>query len=271
MINVLKGIITAFALLVPGVSGGTMMIVLNVYDQTIAAMSQLISGKLIHKKMMFQLALGGLIGIIFFSSTIQYLITSYPMPMGYLFLGLVLTGIGAFISKINWKQFKISFLLYFSVGLIIAVLTTFFNTDQLINGHVSGIQYLALVIVSGVVIAVALILPGISTSFLLLSLGMYDDTLQAFSTFDLRYIVPLIIGILLGLLLTTKLLEYLLQHHTTPTYLMILGFVLGSVGTIFPGVPVSTQWISSLVMFGLGVILMIFIQWLVVKYPSQSD
>ena len=100
---------------------------------------------------------------------------------------------------------------------------------------------------------------------------MYDDTLQAFSTFDLRYIVPLIIGILLGLLLTTKLLEYLLQHHTTPTYLMILGFVLGSVGTIFPGVPVSTQWISSLVMFGLGVILMIFIQWLVVKYPSQSD
>lgn len=271
MINVLKGILTAFALLVPGVSGGTMMIILNVYDQAIEAMSQLISGKIVHKKLMFQLVVGGLIGIIFFASSIERLISRFPMQMSYLFLGIIVAGIGAFIKKIDFKKIKVSYLIYFLGGLVIAAMTTFFNTDSLIAGEPTGIQYLILILISGIIIAVALILPGISTSFLLLSLGMYDDTLRAFSHLDLAYIVPLAIGVIFGLLLTTKFLEYLLKSHPTPTYLMILGFVLGSLTTVYPGLPATGQLFEMGLMFVLGIGLMLLIQYLVVKYPSQSE
>lgn len=268
--NFIKGILIAFATLVPGVSGGTMMIILNVYNQTIEAMSQLISGKLVHKKLILQLVLGGLFGLIFLSSTIEWIITRYPTHTSFLFLGIIVAGIGAFIKNIEWSKVRPFSLTYLFGGLFFALLTTFLKVSTSFEAEF-GLQYILLILLSGIVIAVALILPGISTSFLLLSLGMYDDTLRAFSTFDLGYIVPLGIGVIFGLLLTTKLLEWMLKNHPTPTYLMILGFVLGSVIGVFPGWPAGIEWVSMSLMFVTGMVLMFLLQWAVNRYPSPSE
>ena len=89
----------------------------------------------------------------------------------------------------------------------------------------------------GLVAAVALVLPGISFSYLLLLLGLYDPTIQAINALDLGFLLPLAAGVLAGILLTTKVLERLMTRHPRPTYLVILGFVLASVPAVFPGWP----------------------------------
>lgn len=256
MFNVLKGTLIALATLVPGVSGGTMMIILDVYDDTIRAMSSLISGKLIHKKLMLQLIIGALIGFVFFSRGLEWAIAAYPGFTSFLFLGIIVAGIGIFITKIDWKNFKWFHSLFLIGGLLIAIITTTLDADALIEGNVG----LPTILIAGIVIAVALILPGISTSFLLLSLGLYDNTLRAFSTLDFGYLVPLGVGVLIGILLTTRILEYCMDYHPIPTYTMILGFIVGSVESVFPGVPVAGEGGSSLFSFVIGILMMFGLQ-----------
>ena len=78
MINIFKGILVAISTIVPGVSGGTMMIILGVYDRAIESISALISRKFIHIKMMIQLVIGGVLGLLLFSSAMLWLLERYP-------------------------------------------------------------------------------------------------------------------------------------------------------------------------------------------------
>ncbi|MDF2609763.1 MAG: hypothetical protein K0R92_1237 [Lachnospiraceae bacterium] len=272
MINILKGILIAISLLVPGVSGGTMMIVLGVYDQSIEAVSALISRKLIHTKLIVQLAIGGILGLLLFAKAMLWALESYPYPMSFLFLGIVIAGLNAIIKKVDWKKFQPYHILFLVVGAVLALMMTGGNSVALIEFEGSFAIRLLIILISGIIIAVALILPGISTSFLLLTLGMYDKTLAAIDTFDVNFLLPLGIGAIIGVLLTTKLLEYLMKNFQTSTYLAILGFILGSLGEIFPGIPKDTlATVSCLIAFIIGAVIMILIQYVMKKYPNYED
>ena len=104
--------------------------------------------------------------------------------------------------------------------------------------------------------AIALILPGISVSYLLLLLGIYDRTLNAISSLDIGYLIPLGAGLILGVIATTKVLEYAMKKYPQPTYLIILGFVVGSVAEVYPGLPNGIEWVICIVtlLAGFGII-----------------
>ena len=143
---------------------------------------------------------------------------------------------------------------YVVVGMIIVwVLAKLPTMDQMSGG---GLERYAMLVVSGVVAAVALVLPGISVSYLLLVLGMYSTTIQAIGTLDFEYLIPLGLGGILGVGATTKALEHLMQVYPRATYLIILGFVVASIPTIFPGVPVGVEWIvcALTLVAGFGVV-----------------
>ncbi len=97
-----------------------------------------------------------------------------------------------------------------------------------------------LLVLAGAVAALALVLPGISVSYLLLLLGMYDITIQALTKFYIPFLLPLAVGLFLGIMLSSKILEQAMTKQPTVTYLVILGFILGSMLEIFPGLP--TGW-----------------------------
>ena len=90
---------------------------------------------------------------------------------------------------------------------------------------------------TGFVASIALILPGISVSYLLYLLGVYDQILLAISSLSFSLLIPLGGGVIAGILATTKLLEKAMNRYPQATYLIILGFVLGSMWELFPGVP----------------------------------
>ncbi|SHJ04939.1 DUF368 domain-containing protein [Parasporobacterium paucivorans] len=272
MINILKGIMTAISLLVPGVSGGTMMIVLGVYDKAIESISELISRRLVHIKMLIQLAIGGIIGLVLFSNAMLYVLKAYPYVTSFLFLGIVVTGLYAILNKLERKEFRIYHVLFFVAGLAVALVMTHGKGGQLVSLDGSSVIRVLVILIAGIIIAVALILPGISTSYLLLALGVYNETLEAIKSIDIGFLLPLAIGVILGVLLTTKLLEYLMKNHPNPTYLTILGFVIGSLGGIYPGIPASSSSrIGCAVAFLVGAAIMVAIQVFMKKHPGTED
>ncbi|NLJ91067.1 MAG: DUF368 domain-containing protein [Clostridiales bacterium] len=272
MLNIIKGILIAISTIVPGVSGGTMMIILGVYDKSIEALSALTSFKFIHRKMVIQLAIGVVLGLLLFSSAMLWLIGEFPYVMSFLFLGIVIFGLGAIVKRVKWDMFRPYHILFLIGGIFIGLVMTTGESSALFEFSGSPIKKLIMILIAGIIIAVALILPGISTSFLLLALGLYEDTLVAIKSLDLGFIIPLGIGVLAGALLTTKLLEYCMKEHPTPTYLMIIGFILGSIGEIYPGWPESTSGIiASILAFIGGTLIMYLLQVIMRKYPEYED
>lgn len=111
------------------------------------------------------------------------------------------------------------------------------------EGFFSVLLGILIQLVGGLVIAVALVLPGISVSQMLLVLGIYEPLTEAVSSLDfmaLLSFIPLVIGTLAGIFLTTGILERAMGRHPMGTYLLIFGFILGSLPELFPGLP--TGW-----------------------------
>ena len=97
-----------------------------------------------------------------------------------------------------------------------------------------------------------LVLPGISISYLLLLMGIYDEMMRAVSEFYLPFLLPLAAGLVLGILLITKGLEYAMTRHPHPTYFIILGFILGSIGELFPGIPSGGELVLCILTLAAG-------------------
>ena len=115
-----------------------------------------------------------------------------------------------------------------------------------------GAGGLLLLVLAGFVAAIALVLPGISVSYLFLLMGIYDSVMRAISSFRLTFLAPLGIGLLLGIVFTTKLLEHAMTKYPRPAYLIILGFVLGSIVELFPGIPSGPEILFCILTFAAG-------------------
>lgn len=241
---------------VPGVSGGTMAIILGIYDKLISSISNFLKDIKGNILFLFKVCLGAGIGIGTLSFLIKWLLEKFPLPISFFFLGAVIGGIPALYKKTKATSLKISSGVYFLLGLLIVISIGFIPVGNIDVTTGSGIGYYIMLLVTGIIIALALVLPGISTSHMLLVLGMYDAMITAITEFDIVYIGILGIATLIGVFLITKPLEWTMNKFPHQTYCMIIGFVLGSTSEIFrekilPSIPANADakwWILSVIM-----------------------
>ena len=236
----IKGIAIGGTMMVPGVSGGTMALILGIYDDIIHAISSFF--KDIKKNFLFLLVvgIGGIIGLVTVGLLVDKAIEAFKYPTMFLFLGIVLGGLPVLFEEANkGKKTKLDWL-FFVIGVVIIAGLMFL--DSKVNGSLVNLSnasyglYIYLFI-AGIVVSIALILPGISTSFLLLTLGLFDPLMDAVKTLDFAFLIPLALGVIFGVVAITKLLETLLTKKPRQTYLMIIGFVVASMIEVFPGIP----------------------------------
>lgn len=233
MIIILKGYTIGSSMSVPGVSGGTMAILLGIYDRLISSISNFfkdIKGNILF---LLKFCIGAGAGICSLSFLIRWLLEKFPLPVSAFFLGAVIGGIPALYKKAKESLFKISSGIYFLLGFVIVISIGFIPAGSINVGSGSGFTHYLMMLLTGIVIALALVLPGISTSHMLLVLGMYDSMLVAITEFDIIYIGILGISTLIGVFLITKPIEWTLNSFPHQTYCMIIGFVLGSTTEIF--------------------------------------
>lgn len=235
-ITVLKGMWIGGTLTVPGVSGGTMAMMLGIYEQLIHAFNYFFTKKEERKKNFFfllQFVLGAGIGMLALSGIVVKLLDLYPAPMTFFFMGAVAGGIPVFVKDIGKQKVKgqdvICFLLGTLAILLIALLPSgIFSMD---NG--SGITNCILQFIGGILSAAALVLPGISVSHMLYVLGIYEGLMYNILTFQLFACLPFAVGLMIGVVLSAGTVEKCLAKFRRQTYLVILGFVAASVVDLF--------------------------------------
>ncbi len=254
LVLVIKGIVIGIATMVPGVSGGTMAIILGVYDDIIHSISSFF--KDMKKNIVFlgTVGIGGIIGLFVLSKLMELALTHFKVPMVYLFIGVIIGGIPVLFKKASCEKLRVVDWLFFTFGLAIIVVMSLFDVSIVNLANSTGILQFVFLFFAGIIIAVALILPGLSTSFMLLAIGLYEKTNNAISNLELSYLIPIGLGAAAGILATTKVLENCMKNKPRQTYMLILGFVTGSILDIVleTGLPSGLNIVISIATFVLG-------------------
>jgi putative membrane protein len=245
--NFLKGMFITLCTLVPGASGGTVAIILGVYDDIIHSCSSFFKDIKKHTLYLLPIGLGGLAGLVIFTPLLKEAIENNPYIMKFLFIGIILGGIPILFKKVtasgNVKPLDIVLLLF---GFVIVFLMPADSAATSAMTTSKDFMSLVFLFIAGFIFAIALILPGISGTFLLLIFGLYETFLSAIDTRDVLFLAPLGLGLLVGTFATTKAIERLLQQFPRQTYFLIIGFVVGSLKPVFPGVPEGSTLVISI-------------------------
>lgn len=249
--NILSGLVIGASMLIPGVSGGTTAIMLGIYDKLIAAVSGIFRSPLKNGLFLSQVALGGAAGALLLARLVLELTGCFLFPMRYLFMGLILGSVPLLVKSSGMTLRKLHALLFAAAGVFAAVGLELLPSSVQSGGGPAGL------LLCGLLIAVALILPGISTSHLLLTLGMYEQVLGCVTRADIAYLSLLLTGTLAGVFLTAKLLEWTMQRFPAQCYMLITGFVIASVYSIHPGIPSGWDILFCLLTFVSGFTFMV--------------
>ena len=236
---------------VPGVSGGSMAMVLGIYDQIISSVPDLLS-KNFKKAFIFLLVAGcsGLIGALSASPLLKYLLSNFYLVVMYFFLGAIIGSIPMIvrksqITKKNWTN------AFFAIPGIAVVLLISMIPEGLIQ---LGGSNVILQIICGIGVSIGFVLPGISFSYLLVVLGLYEGLITYLSELNFIPLIPLCIGLVIGIVLLAGLLKKAMEKWPTITFPVIMGFVLGSLPQVFPGLPSGIAILWCLLSFLVGAI-----------------
>ncbi len=235
----LKGMAMGIAELVPGVSGGTIAFVAGIYEELIASINKVNLKSLqvlrqqgfkafwteLNGNFLVALVLGMGLSIFSLSKIISWLLENEPIPLWSFFFGLVLASV-VFVGKAikKWSFVNVALLVF---GAVIA----YYITTLPPSANSDSLPFLFL---SGALAICAMILPGISGSFILVLLGSYKTVLDAVDERDFKILVTVALGALFGLLSFAKLLKWMFDNHKNTTLAVLTGFILGSLNKIWP-------------------------------------
>jgi len=249
LLDVIKGIFIGVANIIPGVSGGTMAVSLGIYDKLIASLSGFTKDWKKSVKTLLPIVLGCAIGLIAFAYVIEYLLSRHTFLTCMTFIGLILGGLPVLIrslkKKLTDKKRKlsfgnfVSFLIFFGIVILLPMMKG--QADPLAVLTVTPVTLLILFFV-GIIASATMVIPGVSGSMVMMILGYYYgiiNTLKGFfdalKAFDINgvlsasiVLVPFGIGVLLGIFLIAKAIDYLFKKHSIITYCSILGLIFAS-------------------------------------------
>lgn len=273
--NLLRGFAMGVTDLVPGISGSTIALMLGIYHKFVDALSGLMHPSRWKRSLLFLIPLGIGIGaaLLTFSSVIETLLEHYPQPAFFFFFGIIVGIVPNLFKRADYKRsFRMPHYALLVVAAIAIALTRFIREDGL--GTVIDAltpANTAFLFISGWLASAALILPGISGSFVMLLLGVYPTVIHALSHFKISILFVVGAGIAVGLLLTSKFVSYLLERFPAATNAAIIGLVGGSAFVVFPGFPSGgVLFVVSLVCFVFGFVLAIFLGKVEQKNQSSS-
>lgn len=265
----LKGMILGSAMIIPGVSGGTLAISLGLYERIINTISHFFKDFKNNLLFIINLGLGVLASLILGALILNYTFEHAPIPTILFFIGLLIGSIPSLIKKVDLRDtLKISNIFFFLLGISVVLGVYLFKgtNDVIFSNGFNLIQSIKLVLI-GVVAAATLVVPGISGSFMLMILGYYEPILKVISdlikfnniTNNLIILIPFGIGVVIGVIVIAKIIEYLFKKHETKTYYAIIGFLVASIIEIFISLfsykTNVIQIIISIILFILGLLL----------------
>lgn len=264
--KLLQGMVVGIANIIPGVSGGTMMVAMGLYDKLIHAITHLKSEFKNSIRLLFPILFGAALAIVILSRLFEFLLEHYPIPTNFAFCGLIAGSLPFILKKVKGSTVSagkiVAFLVFFCIVIAMAVMG---DTNGEAADVSFGVVNVLKLLVVGIIAAATMVIPGVSGSMMLMLLGYYDTilktinkTIDALVAFDIPalfvqcgVLVPFGIGVILGIFLIAKLIEFIFSKAEIHAYYAIIGLIIASPVAIL----LKTDWSgASVLTVGIGIV-----------------
>lgn len=273
LLNVLRGALIGSAELVPGISGGTIALIVGIYERALENGNDLISGrfKKVDWAFLATVAIGMFAAIFGLSTILSNFVENQVSISSALFMGMVAISIFVPIAMMD-KSARLTgkSIITFLIAAAVIFIVTGFTSEPVDDPSLIVVFFAAAIAVC------ALILPGVSGSLILLTMGLYQPIIGAVSDREMGTVAVFALGALCGLAAFVKLLNWLLHHHRNVTLAAMAGFMLGSLRALWPfGEGQDAGTLPIIGVFFLGVIIVGFFIWIdaqqAKKYKAKAD
>ncbi len=229
---VLEGTLIGAAGLIPGASGGIMAVAFGVYQEALDAIIGLFSNFKKSFSFLWPYGLGVAIGVFGCAFALEWLLKNWNMPFMYMLIGMVLGGIPSIIKEAG-KPFSLKYAICSLLGAVLVAAIAILD-DKLTGSNPWEYTYLTAALAGGI-IAIGIVIPGISTSFILMFMGLYEPLLSSLTKLEIPYLIcagcsALIVGILL-----VVFVHNVFRKHPAGANYSVMGFLIGTTVLIFPG------------------------------------
>lgn len=291
IMDILRGIVIGIANIIPGVSGGTMAVSMGIYDKLISAVTGLFKHFKESVKLLLPLVVGMGVGVVGFGFLLKYLLANYALGTCLTFVGLILGGLPILWMNLSRNVKKkasgrigageiISFLVLLAIGVGLPLLQDAEGAVKVLSANPVT---MIILFILGVVASATMVIPGVSGSMVLMVLGYYNSILGLVTDTvlylkDMNFagifqncllLAPFGIGVILGIFLIAKVIEYLFQHFPSQTFAAILGLIVASPFAILYSSRASIHF--SVVELIVGIVLAVLGAWVTWLMGSKEE
>ncbi|MDY7040657.1 MAG: DUF368 domain-containing protein [Chloroflexota bacterium] len=264
IILILKGVAVGVANVIPGVSAGTFLVLLGIYDELIEAVGNFLTNgekRVAYLLFLFPLGIGGVVGTLIFANLATIVLERYPVPAQFFFIGLITGSIPGIFRMHHDMRPSTPRLVSFAIGLVLATLVGLGVRGEVLGNFsadassLPGLVYFGIV---GLFAGGAVITPGLSGSYIFLLAGTYGPIMQALASLTQPpihwgVIISVAVGAGTGVLICSKLIDLALKRQAAVTFYAILGLIFGSFVGLWPvGLDFSASSLAGIVTFAAG-------------------
>ena len=238
LLYIIKGFFFGVANIIPGVSGGTIAITMGIYEDMISSISGFLKNPKKSIMYLLPIGIGAVLSILLMSKVISFCLDRFPAPTNLFFIGLIVGGIPLLTRKVKGAKFNLvnAFLLLLTFSIVMFMTFSDGGGSNLDLVNITFGKMIILFVV-GMIAAGCMVIPGISGSFVLMLLGAYQPVISVIGDLtnfshlghNLSILIPFGIGVVAGIIIIAKILEFLFSKFEVSTYYAILGFILASV------------------------------------------
>ena len=252
MKNFLKGIVVGIGGISPGLSGSVLLVILGLYKKMIGAIGDFLKNPKENLKFLAPLFAGFGTGVIIFSKVVDFLLENYEMYTRFAFLGLVLGTIPLFYREVKKEGFNKKYYIAIVGALLFGIFLFTFNKN--LFPKVTDPNLFQSVLL-GVAVAGSSIVPGVDSAVILSTLGLYELYVGSLADLNVSILVPALIGLVVGALVISVLMNNLIKKHYTITFSIIFGLFLSIIPNVLNSscvIGFNVQTLISAVIFALA-------------------
>lgn len=255
--DLLVGTLVGIVSMLPGASGATIAVIFGIYERLVSDLADIGHRLLKDLRFIIPVGLGVVLGMMVCAFGLEFVIERWEVPAMFFFVALIITQIPDIVKLgDDGEPMRGWDIAAFVVGFAIMIAFLFIGDGN--NVDPEGTTGMVLMVVVGIVLAVSKLAPGISGSTVLLALGLYTPLMHAMTNLEVGLLVPVLIGLVIGVLGFSKVIDHCMRYHKKPTYIMILGLTVGSVVTVTMQAFMKLDGTETIVTSVIGVIIGLF-------------
>ncbi len=232
MKNIILGFVIGIAAITPGLSGGVIAASLGIYERIITAVCDLRKNFRYNFSYLLPFGIGGIAGAILFGRVTENLIRYSYYEVMFIFTGLVLGTIPDLIKEANFGGFKLFYLVPCAASFLMCIFS-----GNVFSKAVNGIDSVCIqLVLTGFVLSIGTIIPGLSSSFILMKAGLYNLYIGSVSELNILNLFFILLGFILTTLIMIRIIKVMFEKFHGVSYYSVLGFLIGSIIMVFPGV-----------------------------------